>query len=319
MRSAGALRFELVPPEPARFWIRHAPRSWPGPAEWWIDIARAEPAAEDLRVALVELHEEPQFHDVVYVPPVEPGAGLIQQQILQRCADLGVPAVQQVFPNQPIGAGPGPVVVDLTESLLRRRLADLLIPQGTWAVWPLLPGLTDGNEIRERGLERLAKTGAAGVMPIAPALTPAMRRRLAEFGSAASYSEIFHKENLPQLSEFARAVAASGLEVYTPRPALAESRRAPNRALAAHFAVLGELWLGCGRSEGRAQVFFSTSRRLDEEPLDVGELARRGGLSGIGWIDEEGLSEVRQIAIGGSSSLLRELQKAFYGNEGRFS
>ena len=316
MCSAGPLRFEEVPPEPARFWIRYAPRSWPGPDEWWIDIARAEPANEYLRVAPPSLDATQVFQDVVYVPPVEPGAGLLHQELLQRCSDLGVPALQQVLPGQPIAANAGPLVVDLTESLLRRRLGDLVVPEGAWTIWPLIPGLTDGYELYDDGLERLVRSRAAGVLPVAPTLTPSLRREVAEFGSSSSYSKIFHTEEAPQLAALARRVADSGLAVYPLRPPLADSRRAPNRALAAHFALLAELWIGCDRPEGRAQVYFRTARRLDAEPLDVGELALRGGLAGISWLDDDGLSEIREIAAGRSSRLLQELEDAYLGGDG---
>jgi hypothetical protein len=315
MCSVGPLRFEEVPPEPARFWIRHAPRSWPGPEDWWIDIARAEPAKKELREAQPSLDAKQVFQDVVYVPPVEPGAGLLRQELLQRCSDLGVPALQQVLPGAPIAANAGPLVVDLTESLLRRRLGDLAVPRGAWTIWPLIPGLTDTADLCDEGLERLAKSGAVGVMPVAPTLTPSLRRRLAEFGSSRSYSRIFHTEETSGLAALAHRVAAKGLAIYPPRPPLAHSRRAPNRALAAHFALLAEMWVVSGRPEGRAQVYFRTARRLDAEPLDVGELALRGGLSGITWIDDEGASEIRAISNGRSSRLLQELEDDYLGGD----
>ena len=217
----------------------------------------------------------------------------------------------QYLPGEPIAANAGPLAVDLTESLLRRRLGDLAVPEGAWTIWPLIPGLTDGRELYDDGLERLVKAKAAGVMPVAPTLTPSLRRQLAEFGSSSSYSRIFHTEEAPQLASLARRIADNGLAVYPLRPPLAHSRRAPNRMLAAHFALLAELWIGCGRPEGRAQVYFRTARRLDAEPLDVGELALRGGLAGISWIDDEGLSEIREIAAGRPSRLLQELEHAY--------
>lgn len=314
MQRAGSPRFELLQPEPSRFWIRHAPRTWPGPEDWWIDIARAVPADSDLRAGLVGSGEALQFQDLVYLPPVEEGAEVVVEQIAERCESLGVPALRQVLPGQaPVAAGSGPIVTDLTATLLEGRVADLELLPETWALWPLIPGLTDGEEVRDQGISLLVAAGAQGVIPVDPALTPVMRRRLAEFGSAETYNKLFHTENLSQVGNFSRAAALAGLAVYPPRPRLAESRRAPNRALASHFALLGELWLGCGRSEGRAHIFFSTARRLDEEPLDVGELARRGGLDSIGWIDTDGVGEIREFVTAGSSSLMRELEEVFYG------
>jgi hypothetical protein len=313
MQQIASPRFELLQPEPARFWIRHAPRTWPGPEDWWIDIARAVPADRDLRAGLVDFGEALQFQDLVYLPPVEEGAETVVQRIAERCESLGVPALRQILPGQDITAGSGPVVIDLTATLLAGQVGDLELLPDTWVLWPLLPGLTDGDEMRDQGIDRLVAGGVSGVMPVDPVLTPVMRRKLAEFGSAETYNRLFHTDNPSQLRSFSRAAASAGLAVYPPRPRLAESRRAPNRALASHFALLGELWLGCGRSEGRAHVFFSTARRLDEEPLNVGELARRGGLDGIGWIDTDGVSEIRQFVDAGSSPLMRELEEVFFG------
>ena len=33
-------RFERQFPEPLRCWITHAPRRWPAPEGWWLDLAR---------------------------------------------------------------------------------------------------------------------------------------------------------------------------------------------------------------------------------------------------------------------------------------
>ena len=313
----GTIRFELMPPEPGRLWIRFAPRRWPGPSGWWIDLARAEPATEALRSATAPGRVTLDFDDVVYLPPLEHEGELLRQEIVHKCGALGVPVVQQILPGQPAPVGEGLLVVDLTEALLRRRLSGLAIPSGAWVAWPLIPGLTDGDEIRSQGLELVTGFGVAGVLPIAVALSPQERRRLAEFGSAASYTELFHGDQAGSFREFASEVGAAGLGVFPPRPELAAGRRRPNRSLATHFSMLAELWLGCDRPPGRAQIFFDIARRLELERADVSELARRGGLASIDWLDSESREEVRAVASGRETRLLEELDAEFFGRDGR--
>ncbi|MDH3255320.1 MAG: hypothetical protein OEM62_10040 [Acidobacteriota bacterium] len=308
MSPSALLRFEIVRPEPARLWIRHAPRSWPGPDGWWIDLARGAAAGPRLKTATLPFPQRLLFHDVVYLPPVASGAELLRQRVLEHCARLGVPALQQVLPDASAAAAGGSLVVDLTEKLLRGGLRDISLPHDAWVVWPLISGLTDGASTRERGLDVLAAKTIAGVLPIAPALTPRERRQLAEFAPATAYSRLFHPHSSPRLEEFWRSAAQRNLARYPRRPPLGDSWRAPNRRLAEHFAILADLWLRCGRPEGRGQLFFRTARRLDEEPLDVAELSRRGGLQSVEWLDDECREETRRLADGEPSVLLAEME-----------
>jgi hypothetical protein len=250
---------------------------------------------------------------VVYIPPLDIGGELLRQEILQKCSDAGVPVVQQVLPGDPPPVGPGLVVVDLTDALVRDRLGERPIEESSWVVWPVIPGLTDRPGTVDRALDLLFDAGVEGILPMSLSLDPVQRRDLAAFGSAASYSEIFHGDREEPLRDLSTRIGARGFSLIPPQPPLAPGRRAPNRALAAHFSALAELWLRCGRSEGRAQVFFRMARRLADERTDVAELARRGGLGAVKWLDEDAVGEVRDFANEQSSSLLTELLNELFG------
>jgi hypothetical protein len=316
MQEGKSIRYEPVPTEPGRFWIRHSPQTWPGPAGWWLDLSRAEPAGSNLRGAGARLAESTRFEDVVYVPPLDSGGELLRHEIVERCVEAGVPVVQQVLPGDPSPVGAGVVVVDLTEDLVRGRLGEQSIQGGCWAVWPLIPGLTDLEDTVSRGLDFLQAADVAGILPMSLALNPVQRRELTAFGSAASYSEIFHGDREESLRRISAAIGERGFSLLPLQPPLAAGRRAPNRALAAHFSTLAELWLRCGRPEGRAQVYFRTARRLADERADVAELARRGGLGAVEWLDEEAVEEVRDFANEQSSNLRTELEDELRGSIG---
>jgi hypothetical protein len=316
MQEGKSIRYELVPTEPGRFWIRHTPQAWPGPAGWWLDLSRAEPAGSRLREAGTTLAASTRFDDVVYVPPLDSGGELLRQEIVNRCADAGVPVVQQIFPGDSSPVGPGVVVFDLTEDLVRNRLGELPIRGGCWAVWPLIPGLTDREDTLSRGLDFLQAAGVAGILPMSLSLNPVQRRELAAFGSAAAYSEIFHGDRDGSLREISAAIGERGFSLLPLQPPLAKGRRAPNRALAGHFSTLAELWLRCGRPEGRAQVYFRMARRLEAERTDVAELARRSGLGSVEWLDKAVVGEVRDFANGRSSKLRTELEKEILRRDG---
>ena len=135
----------------------------------------------------------------------------------------------------------------------------------------------------------LAAAGLAAVQPLRLYLTPADRRRLAEWGGGAAYHALFHRP-APDERAFARAAAAHGLAPILlrplPRPPLATAAVAGNRRLAGLLAVAGELWLRLGRPESQGQGYFRAARWTDATPYDVASLAREGNLAVVEAVDE---------------------------------
>lgn len=124
---AEPLRPTARAPEPGCLWIRYAPRGWPAPRRWWLDLAKGElvaPAVEE-RVgegrppsALPELAGGP-FDDVVWLPPVPAGLRGERDRLAERLATAGTPVLVQALPGERVRAAAATVVVDLTEALLK--------------------------------------------------------------------------------------------------------------------------------------------------------------------------------------------------------
>jgi hypothetical protein len=281
---------------------------------WWVDLARAELAGSALQGSIPERAGDASFEDVVYLPPVAPEAGLWRQHLIERSSALGVSIVVQLLPGEPVPVGEGPVVFDLTMPLLDRRLARLsqVVP-GSWAVWPLLPGLTDEEELWEEGLAHLAKARAVGVHGLAPDLSAVQRRRLSVHGKVRSYRRLFHAGH-PRVEAFARLTASHGLAFFPERPrGPGSGKKERNRALATHFVYLADLWLRNERAEGKGQDFFQVARRLEQEQVDVTELARLGKLGSVEWLQPDCRREIEIVASGEESALLSELWADYLG------
>jgi hypothetical protein len=306
--------FEDVLPEPGQFWIRHAPKRWPGPVSWWVDLARAELAGSALQGSIPERAGEASFEDVVYLPPVASEAGLWRQHLIERSSALGVSVVVQLLPGEPVPVGEGPVVFDLTLSLLERKLARLSqVVRGSWAVWPLIPGLTDERELWEEGLGHLARARVVGVHGLAPDLSAVQRRKLSAYGKVRSYRRLFHAGH-PSVEAFARLTASHGLAFLPERPrGPGSGKKERNRALATHFLCLADLWLRNQRAEGKGQDFFQVARWIEQEQADVSELARLGKLGSVEWLQPDCRREIETLAAGEESTLLSELWADYLG------
>jgi hypothetical protein len=310
MPSRSRASFERVLAEPGRFWLCHAPTRWPGPDGEWLNLARNRLAGAALRSPGPLPPGPSGLDDVVYLPPVDPAAALARQHFAEVCAGEGLPVVVQMLPGESPPAMAGTLVLDLTDSLLRGQVEAIECPPGAWCLWPLIPGLTDAASVVSSGLERLAAGAAGGVRPAVPELAAETRRRLAVgYGRRSTYGELFHRGETAE-REFMRAAARLGLAVQPPRPGPARGAAQGNRRLATHFATLADLWLTCGRPEGRAQEFFRASRRLAEEPADVEELCRRGGLGTVEWLDDPARLEIEQLVQrSAATDLERELRR----------
>jgi hypothetical protein len=171
-------------------------------------------------------------------------------------------------------------VYDLLPALVDRDLGRLRrLPAGAAAVWPLLPGLTDDPALWELACRDLAAAGVSCVQAMAPVLSPADRRRLAEhWGEEEAFEALFHRE-APAERDFARLAHQHGLAPFLSRPLPRPPvLGAGNRRLAGILALAGELWLRLGRPVETGQALYRDARWVDRSPYDLEALAREGNL-----------------------------------------
>lgn len=321
-------------PEPDRLWIRYAPKTWAaGPdadGPLWLDLARGHLGApgEGGRPLL----PPGSFDDVVYVPPLAPGAADARAERDRDVAGIvaeGTPVLLHLLPGDPPPPEGVTGVVDLLDALVERRLDDLsAIPAGAVAaVWPLVGGLTDDEELREEGLARLADAGLRAVQPVAPDLPPADRRRLAEGRDERVFDALFHgppadpRRFSHRARELWRVPEEPGAEAWRsvvfigrplPRPPLAGESQ---RQVAGLLLVAGELELRLGR-HGRGQAHFRAARWIDGTQYDLKVLAGEGNLSVIPWLDPASRRIVEEWARAGRSEIVDRLGLEYLGPEG---
>jgi hypothetical protein len=237
----------------------------------------------------------------------------------------GAPAVEppaahaQTAAGQPAGAGTTavPFVDPFAGASGAFHRAFAFVPAGAAAVWPLVPGLTDGSDLVAAGLHALAAAGVAAVQPVIPRLAPADRRRLAEGAGDEAFDRLFHGGE-PDERAFARAAAARGLAFFLPRPLPRPPLAgAANRRIAADLAVAGELWLRLGRAPSQAQAFFRAARWADETGYDLPALAREGNLGVVAAVDAASRALIEEAAASGREpSLVAQLRAAYVAEEG---
>lgn len=319
---------QTVLPEPDRLWIAYAPRRWPAapPAEVrWLDLVKARlgrPGDDSPAEAHLDLPEGP-FDDVLYLPPVSPGLRAERDRAAAEVADRGTPVLVQLLPGEPAPPGEGVVAVyDLLEPLLAGDLDALAaLPAGTAAVWPLLAGLTDAEELRDEGVRRLAGAGVAVLQAVSPDLPPEDRRRLFESrpeGDRKSaeadeeddeeelFTGIFHAPP-PDPRPLARAAYAHGMAPFLPRPLPRPPLQgAAEREAAGLLALAGELHLRLGRLVP-SQALFRAARFLDRTHYDLRALAREGNLPVLHWLDDEARRIVQEWAATGRSAAVESL------------
>jgi hypothetical protein len=211
-------------PEPARFWIRFAPRSWPAPAGLRLDLARAGLAPGIPRLAGAGGSGEARqdglgngagiaaltsfklqgiagpLDDLLYLPAVPAVAAAARDRLARSHLAVGTPVLVQLTPGEETGLGSGgegsgaTPIYDLLETLIEGDLERLgSLPAGAAAVWPLVPGFTDDPGLWVEGCERLGAAGPRVVQAVALQLDPADRRRLAERGGEAAFDALFHR------------------------------------------------------------------------------------------------------------------------------
>lgn len=323
-------------PEAGRFWIRYVPRAWEPPEQPWVHLAegrlgewgRAAAQAAQKAAAganlLALLAEEP-LDDVLYLPPVLTRRAVARDKLASSRLVDGTPVVLQLFPGDessvPAVSGVA-FVYDLLPALLARDLERLdKVPAGAAvaAVWALIPGLTDDPALWDEGCARLAASGVRCVQGVAPELSPADRRRLAErWGKEKENEEelfaaLFHREP-PSERDFARVARRHGLAPFLPRPLPRPPvLRIENRRIGGTLALIAELWLRLGRSEEQGQAFFRAARWIDATHYDVEAVADEGNLAVLP-LDPASHEAVAEMVETGEVALLDELLAEYLAN-----
>lgn len=312
------LRLRETLPDPARLWIRWTPRDWPAPATRWIDPARnllVDAAPSDPRAAPTPRGLAPRaYDDVIGLPPVPIVDGGWRDAQVEALAEAGAPVVALRLPGERRGAE-ALSVYDLTDSLLRGDPdAACEVPSRAWALWPLIPGRTDGEDVVETGLARLAEAGAAGVQVTVPELTPRQRRTLAEEAGEEAFTALFHGRTADE-HRIHRRVVEHGLAVFPPRPLPDAPAAAGNRQLAALLFRLGDLERRLGRSVARSEALWAAARNVDRAEHDLTRLAREGNLDIVTWLDAEVRELLEVFLRQGRSPQLKELEDEYLGGE----
>jgi hypothetical protein len=276
----GGAALRSLRPEVASLWVRQAFRAWPGRHGRWIDLGDGRLGrAGDASSPLPREEEVGTVEGLLYVPPVDDRQRAARDALVAGLGRRQLPLLVQVVAGADAAAATAPgvevLVVDLLEALLERRLDALeAVPAGAVALWPLVTGLTDDEDLWSRGCARLASAGVACAQAVAPDLAPAERRELAggvEEGEA--FSRLFHGRAASE-RRFAAVAAGHGLAPFFRRPGRRAERRSRNQALAELLALAGEVWLRLGRPDVGGQDLFRASRWVEETAVDVRALAR---------------------------------------------
>lgn len=315
---SGAIRVVALIPEPDHAWIAFAPREWPAAPreEPWLDIARKRMGELGREEEVASLAGEP-FDDVVYLPPVDREFAAARNELAARLATPGTPVLVQLRP----GEGPLPaevtVVWDATAELLVGDLTPLSsLPPSSSLFWPLLPGITDDPHFVTDGCRRLADAGVAVVQAVAPELTPAERRHLAEAHGEGAFDRLFHGP-APDVRAFARIAHGFGLAPFLPRPLPRPPLAgAANREIAGLVALAGELADRLGRPQNEVQALLRAARGLDRGHHDPRALAREGHLGLLEWLDAPCREIVEDWAAHGRSRRLDADLAEYLGPEG---
>ncbi len=297
-------------PEPARFWIAYAPRTWPAGDAPWTDLgaARLRSLGASGGSRSLELPDAADLDDLLYLPPVAAELAAARDDWAAGLIETGTPVLIQLEPGTGTDAPAALIVHDLLRPLLAGDLGPLAaLPAGSNAVWPLIPGVTDAPELCQAGFAALAGAGVACVQPAVVELGAGERRRLAEAAGDAAFEALFHGPP-PVERDFARRAATSGLQIFVPRPAASgTARHVRNRRLASDLALAGDLWLRLDRPIAAGQGLLRAARRAADTRHDLAALAREGNLGVLDWLDGGGVDLVAELVALGRSSLVESL------------
>lgn len=305
------LSFRHQRAEPGGFWIRHRPARWPGPDAPWLDLAQGGLGASRPGATLeIEPARLDALEDLVYLPPVARERRSERDRLAAALVERGLPVLAQLEP----GESPLPETVCLFDPLPFLLAGDLgplaALPAGSTVVWGLVAGITDGEDLCQRGLELLAGAGVSRVVPLAPDLEPREKRQLAGSDEEA-FARLFHGAG-PSERTFARRAAAAGLAVRFDRPPPAAGIHRPgNRLVAARLAQIADLWLRLDRPEADAQELFRAARWIEASEHDLAALEREGNLGVLGWLSSTARSQVEDALSAGTPPLLTRLEEEY--------
>lgn len=306
------MRLEQQQPDPGRGWIALAPSRWRSCDRTWTDLAGARLVAASLPPVPPALEVEDE-DGLVYVPPVALVHRQARDRLVAALTDDGVTVLVQLLLGEPAPEG-AHVVFDLSGPLLAGELERLsLVPAGAWAIWPLVPGLSDDDALIADGCRRLAEAAVRVVQPVAVEITPGFAQRLAA-GRPSSVFDALFRGSQPSEQAFAAAASEVGLSVWPARPETgARPRVRANRRLAAVLALAAELWLRLGRSRAAGQALYRAARGVEASALDVTAVVRDGNVAVLDFVDERSAALLEDVVAGVEPKLLRELQAAYVG------
>ena len=304
-RAGGRTRPVPQLPEPARFWVAAAPRTWRAVDRLWTHVGAMTLAGLRKRSTegVPELAVE-DVDDLFYVPPVAEDFVAERDHLVDLLGQAAVPSLVQLSPGETPPEHQGVIALyDLLVPLLAGDYDELaVLPEGAVAVWPLVPGITDDPTRWEEALEVLALRKVAVVQPQTLELNAMARRRLAEGRGDDVFDALFHGRGGFGERSFARHVHQAGLSPFFERPvaACATDRQQGNRAVAAKLALAGELSLRLGHSVAAGQAYFRAARGAETTSHDLRALAREKNLKVLDWLDDRSLRMVEEMLVDAS-------------------
>ena len=276
---AGRLRLRDHRPELANLWLRHSLAVRPREDAAWIDLSSGRLMPGSATRTGGGRQQEPT--DLVYLPAVATDRMARVEEARAVCSEGGVPTLAHVIVGLEsavrTGSSEAYLVADPLHALLGGDLECLgRIRDTAVAIWPLLPGVTDSEELVADGLERLSGAGVACVVPIAPQIDPGSARAVTERYGEALFAALFHP-GPADLRSVLRAIARQGLDFLPPRPGL-RSGRGFERRVAAELAAIAEFMLLLEESPATAQEFFRAGAWFEATHHDVAAMVREGNL-----------------------------------------
>ncbi len=319
VKAGGRTRPVQQLPEPSRFWIAYSPRTWRCCSFLWTDIARLDlggmqkPSSEQ---GIPEVAGE-ALDDLFYLPPVDPRLAEERDRLAASWVESGTGVLVQLRMHEVCKVQGAVKVFDLLEPLLTSETEDLLsLPKDSFAVWPLIPGISDHPGRWEDGLPLLASAGVRCVQPVSLDLSPVQRRRLAEGRDESVFDALFHgsKEGGTE-QDFADYAHRHGLKVFIDRPLVGAAVRVrSNREIAAKLALAGELWLRMEKSVAVGQAFFRAARGAETTPLDLAALVREDNLRVISWLNDASRDLVKEWVTHGTTEKVDALMAEYVGD-----
>ena len=256
---------------------------------------------------------EREADDVVYLPCTEPRHRARRDEKARQLVDRGLAVWLQLLPGEerpPVGLG----LLDLSPILLGECELDELggdLPDD--AIWPLVPSLSDRDELVESLGGRLAEAGVKSATVVLPQMTAKDRRRLSEGRGDEVFDALFHG---PQPSEWRLMdrLTELGLAPFSKRPVVPGGAAfALRRSLAGRLAEAGEWQLRKGES-GSGQAHLRAARHLDSSTLDLVSVYRDGNLSILEWLGEASRELVEEALAEYASHEMKTSRSALEGS-----